>query len=611
MAMGTSTTVMAECLENTRAFTTNVGRTVSKRKRKSLFGSSKLQAASGKTKGQSQDWPNAIGFKFHKDVTAPVQLHIIGEFPDYVRGTLYRIGPGGHEVETDSKGTFSIDHWFDSLSQIHRFHIVDSKAITYNSRHTCDSLVEQYRRQGGIGNLYSFGQGRDPCRSVFSKFMSVFKASVIPISENSPSSMNIGVTVSTDYPGLPSTTPSENTKNLYAKTDKAAFQELHPETLEPIGLADQAFLHPALKGPLSAAHARTDPETGDVFNYNLELGSQTTYRVFKVHKVSGKAVILATIQDAPAAYIHSFFLSKKYVILCVWNSHFAYRGAAILWKKNIMDAMSPYDGNKKAKFYVIDRTDNMDGVVGVYESDAFFAFHTVNAWEEERVDGRGEDIICEVTSLNSLDILKKFYFHNLLGNPKEAEDWLRRKEPRMARFRLESVGTKTPQEPVKKRAGYSCGFKIEEALREYTTTEEQNFELATINPDYLCKPHRFTYGLNTLGASTLLENIIKYDSHSHTSIMWSEQGHTPGEPIFIANPNSITGAEDDGVLLSVVLDGHKGKSYLLCLDARDLKEVARAEMDSVVPLGFHGKYVGGKKVVVEAKGANERGWAEW
>lgn len=93
--------------------------------------------------------------------------------------------------------------------------------------------------------------------------------------------------------------------------------------------------------------------------------------------------------------------------------------------------------------------------------------------------------------------------------------------------------------------------------------------------------------------------------------MWSEQGHTPGETIFVANPNSTKGAEDDGVLLSVVLDGHNAKSYLLCLDARDLKEVARAEMDSVVPLGFHGKYIGGKKVVVEAKGANERGWAEW
>jgi len=314
--------------------------------------------------------------------------------------------------------------------------------------------------------------------------MSVFKTSDLPASERAPSNTNIAVTVSTDHPGLPSTAPSGDIKNLYARTDNTVLQELHPETLEPIGLANQSSLHPSLKGPLSGAHSRTDPETGDIFNYNLEFGVQTTYRVFKVHKGSGKAVILATIQDAPAAYIHSFFLTKKYVILCVWNSHLAYRGAAILWKKNIIDAISPYDGNRKTRFYVIDRTASMDGVVGVYESDAFFAFHTVNAWEEERADGGGEDVVCEVVAFSSLDIIKKFYFHNLLGNLKEAGYW---EEPKMARFKLELVGA---QEPVKKGAGYSCGFEIREAHREYTATKEHNFELPTINPDYLCKPHR-------------------------------------------------------------------------------------------------------------------------
>ena len=49
--------------------------------------------------------------------------------------------------------------------------------------------------------------------------------------------------------------------------------------------------------------------------------------------------------------------------------------------------------------------------------------------------------------------------------------------------------------------------------------------------------------------------------------------------------------EDDGVLLSVVLDGLRGKSYLLCLDARTMKEMGRAETDVVVGFGFHGLHV--------------------
>lgn len=422
-----------------------------------------------------------------------------GNFPGYfmlslalkavfLRGTLYRIGPGGHEVETENKGSISLDHWFDGLSQIHRFHIIDSNTITYNSRHTCDSLIESYRREGNIGNRYSFGQGRDPCRSIFSKFMSVFRANK---EESSPSDTNIGVTITADFPGLPSTASGGEINNLYAQTDNAGLQELHPETLEPIGLGNQTWLHHLLKGPLSAAHSITCPETGDVFNYNLTVGKHPTYRVFKVYKC-GKAVVLATIRDAPPAYLHSFFLTKKYLILCVWNSHLAYRGSALLWEKNIIDAIAPFDASKKARWYVIDRTSYQDGILGVYESEPFFAFHTINAWDEPREDGL-DDVICEVTAFDNLDVIKKFYFHNLLGNSKQAEPWLLKREPRATRWKLTAIRSQEfPDEAIidKVVPGFSCGFRIKEAIKVHVAGPEHNFELGTINPNYMFKPHR-------------------------------------------------------------------------------------------------------------------------
>ena len=398
-------------------------------------------------------------------------------------------------METEDKGVFAINHWFDGLSQIHRFNIIDSKTVSYNSRHTCDSLIENYRRQGGMGKRFSFGQGRDPCKSVLGKFMSVFRSSQdIPLQSRKFSEVNVGVTVSTDFPGLPSTAAtSGNINNLYAKTDASVLQALHPETLEPIGLANQACLHPDLKGPLSAAHARSDPVTGDIFNFNYELGSKGAYRVFKVCRESGRTTILATIRDAPPAYIHSFFLTKKYVVLCIWNSHLSYGGCGVLWHRNILDALK-YEGSKKARFHVIDRTDSMSGVVGVYESEPFFAFHTINAWEEERADGV-DDVICEVTTFSSLDILKKFYYHNLLSNSKKPHSWLLKKEPRITRWKLEAVGSENikPNTNKRKKKGYSCGVKIKLAVKEYTGSGDHNFELPTINPDYLCKSHRLVF----------------------------------------------------------------------------------------------------------------------
>jgi torulene dioxygenase len=88
--------------------------------------------------------------------------------------------------------------------------------------------------------------------------------------------------------------------------------------------------------------------------------------------------------------------------------------------------------------------------------------------------------------------------------------------------------------------------------------------------------------------STFMDGIIKFDNVSQKAIFWEMEAHTPGEPIFVADPEGT--AEDDGVLLTVVLDGIQEKSYLLVLDARDLKELGRAEMRGPMAFGFHGTH---------------------
>ena len=44
------------------------------------------------------------------------------------------------------------------------------------------------------------------------------------------------------------------------------------------------------------------------------------------------------------------------------------------------------------------------------------------------------------------------------------------------------------------------------------------------------------------------------------------------------------------MLLSVVLDARRNRSYLLVLDAESLGEIARAECPHHIPFGFHGNY---------------------
>lgn len=110
-----------------------------------------------------------------------------------------------------------------------------------------------------------------------------------------------------------------------------------------------------------------------------------------------------------------------------------------------------------------------------------------------------------------------------------------------------------------------------------------------MNPRFVTQKHRYVYSTTFRGEATLTDGIMKLDCETQETRLWACHGHSPSEPIFVANPNGI--GEDDGVLLSVVLDGKRGTSYLLCLDSRDLNELGRADVNGAVGFGFHGQHV--------------------
>jgi torulene dioxygenase len=405
---------------------------------------------------------------------------------------------------------------------------------------------------------------------------------------------NIGVTLSVNMPGLSAkeesnaaTKHASGIQTLWAKTDASAFKKLDPETLEPIGLASQATLHPSLKGPLSAAHAKSDPETGDIYNYNLDFGRASVYRIFHTSASTGQTEILATFPGRPA-YLHSLFLTKDHVILCVWNSFIKAGGVSVIYNMNILDSIAAFDESIPATWYVIDRRQGK-GLLATYESPAFFCFHTVNAWTEPSPSNPEKtDVVCELHAYPNLDVLHKFYYENLLSTAPGNEQF---RGPKGEAARGVFRRYRLPDVPATARNEKST------AKIEYTAPKDASPELPTMNPAFVTKPHQYTYGIVDRGFSSVVDGLVKWDSKSKTASYWEAFANTPGEPIFVANPDG-SGEEDDGVLLSVVLDGIKGSSFLLCLDARTMLEVGRAEVGGVVGFGFHGLHIKS-----EAKGA--------
>ena len=149
------------------------------------------------------------------------------------------------------------------------------------------------------------------------------------------------------------------------------------------------------------------------------------------------------------------------------------------------------------------------------------------------------------------------------------------------RFRL-----KEPSVPA-------SGFKT--ATVDFTRPNTESIELPVVAPRAYHKPYRYTYGIHkdyTIKDHAFADGIIKLDMSAGpgASTVWSLPEHTPSEPIFVPRPGAE--AEDDGVLLSVVLDEQKARSAMVVLDAQSMTEVARAEMPEVFPIGFHGVWTG-------------------
>jgi beta,beta-carotene 9',10'-dioxygenase len=119
-----------------------------------------------------------------------------------------------------------------------------------------------------------------------------------------------------------------------------------------------------------------------------------------------------------------------------------------------------------------------------------------------------------------------------------------------------------------------------------------SIELPRINyPRCIGRPYRFVWGAGQTVPGNFIDNITKIDLGADGGAgtkTWHQDGCYPGEPVFVARPGSS--AEDDGVLLSVVLDTAKARSFLLVLDAASLEERAKAAVPHHIPFGFHGNH---------------------
>jgi torulene dioxygenase len=325
--------------------------------------------------------------------------------------------------------------------------------------------------------------------------------------------------------------------------------------------------------------------TGDLYNYNLQPGAVPIYRFFHVSASTGITNILATVKDPTlsAAYIHSLFLTENYLVLCIPTTHFAWRGLKILWDRQLLSAMKPFDKADLMKWIVVDRRHNK-GVVGRFSTPAGFFFHSINAFEEYVYDGdcKQTDICLDYIHYDSTDVVLGLSYDIILDrNGATKKHWIESERykttnPRLVRLRYRM--------PLDQKSSDASAATAEEVL---SIPGPHAGEMPIINAAYACKPYRYVYSAGIRGLATFVDSLVKTDLDTRDAVIWcGPRGHSPGEPIFVVRPGATD--EDDGIILSLVLDGSAEKSYLMCLDARTMTEVGRAQADFPIAIGLHG-----------------------
>lgn len=91
---------------------------------------------------------------------------------------------------------------------------------------------------------------------------------------------------------------------------------------------------------------------GQLYNYILN-STSAEYLIIQID-ATGKGGVLATITDAPAAYIHSVFSTEHYVILIVWQCDLGKRTPKPTY--NTVGTIKEWDPSRKALFCKLEPT---------------------------------------------------------------------------------------------------------------------------------------------------------------------------------------------------------------------------------------------------------------
>jgi carotenoid cleavage dioxygenase-like enzyme len=531
------------------------------------------------------------------EIVDPVQLVVAsGALPSWLKGSLLRTGSGLYE-----NGKRRFGHVFDGHAKLSKLQFNES-GVFFQTRFVQTDVYKKSEKLHDIAPHLTFYP-------------------VIP-----PWKLNPEVLVGpTDAANI---NVWQTGNVVYAGCEQLTTTSFDPETLTTIGHTKYSAVGLAVTGmapSMSGAHPSRFPNTTDSVGWSGDFKMAGAKQTIKLHRDRDTPTGLTrqTIGQVQADWMpmmHSFAVTSKYAMLPQYPMKVEIGKA--MEHMDVLDGTIWFgDDQQPTLLHVFDlhanpaRGDTPPPPVKSFEVPAFMAVHQISAFDAISADGRPLLVFDCIAYPDGAFMTNRQSFGNLtcMQDPVCTKAYIAKGA--YTRYTLDMSAEDATEDSAGgsgdggvehasySEDAYSKNFTVHSREVIDPTHGPMAVEMPRMNDQFEASPR---YCIFYSGASYPITDfdmnpmLLKCNVCSAPPaggnasaiadvLSWSRQNHYPSEAIFVPRPGGT--AEDDGVLLSIVLSGEMQRSYLIVLDAKDMSELAMAYLPVRVPYDVHGHFV--------------------
>ncbi|WP_131781854.1 carotenoid oxygenase family protein [Legionella gresilensis] len=456
----------------------------------------------------------------YKQVTLE-ELRIHGEVPTWLSGIFISIGPSQFEV-----GSAHFKHWFDGFAMLKKFNF-KSGSVSFQNRFL---QSQEYIESNKFGKLNANEFGTYASESKLERVLFSLKELV-------GNKLHDNCVVNT-------TCIDDSYIAMTESKNVVSFDIKDLSTTNNFNFSDKIAEH------LTTAHPHFDTTTGELINVAIEVGKANKYHIYKIDPLSKTRKIIYTYLSNSLFYIHSFSLTKNYIIL--FKSPLVINRFKLMLGCPFNNTLS-YQEDSPSVFVILDRR---NGQLLEIETEPFVCLHSINAYEHKN------EIILDLVCHQAGNPYDKLYLSNL-----------RSSKPTL------------PTGAIKR---YVLDIHAKHCNQETLTSNNQEFPRINYTR---CNGnnYQFVYTNSIEGPDNQFFNTIQKINTKTGSIQhWHKKNNYVGEALFVLRPNCQS--EDDGILLSIAFDMNTQLSTLIIIDALSMQLLAEVCLPIHLPFGLHGNF---------------------